>query len=119
MNKTLLFLAIIGTLLFTSCSEKVDLIGNFQETAVVYGLLDQADTLHYIKITRAFIGPGSAVDIAQIDDSSYFNQVDATVTEVLNGVVTRSWQLRDTLVDNKDTIGSFYAPFQKVYYFKT
>ncbi len=119
MNRTLLFLSIIGTFLFTSCSEKVDLIGNFQETAVVYGLLDQADTLHYIKITRAFIGPGNAVDIAQIDDSSYFDQVDATVTEVLNGVVTRSWQLRDTLVDNKDTIGSFYAPFQKVYYFKT
>ena len=27
MNKTLLVLAIIGTFLFTSCSEKVDLIG--------------------------------------------------------------------------------------------
>ena len=103
----------------TSCNDKIDLIGDYQETAVVYGLLDHADSLHFIKITRAFIGPGSAVDLAQIDDSSYFNQVDATVTEVVAGVETRTWILRDTIVTNKDINGAFYAPAQKVFYFKT
>lgn len=107
------------TILFSSCSEKIDLIGNFQETAVIYGLLDQADTLHYIKITRAFIGPGDAMQIAQIADSSYFDQVDATITEELNGNVTRTWQLKDTLIQDKNTNGVFYGPIQKVYYFKT
>ncbi len=107
------------TILFSSCSEKIDLIGNFQETAVIYGLLDQADTLHYIKITRAFIGPGDAMQIAQIADSSYFDQVNATITEELNGSVTRTWQLKDTLIQDKNTNGVFYGPIQKVYYFKT
>jgi len=119
MKKGIIGSLILLTVLFSSCSEKIDLIGNFQETAVIYGLLDQADTLHYIKITRAFIGPGDAMQIAQIADSSYFDQVDATITEELNGSVTRTWQLKDTLIQDKNTNGVFYGPIQKVYYFKT
>ncbi len=116
IKRLLVFLLLIS--LF-SCNEKVDLIGDYKETAVVYGLLDHADSLHYIKITRAFIGPGSAVDIAQIEDSSYFQQVEARVTEVVGGTITRTWLLDDTIVTNKDINGAFYAPEQKVYYFKT
>lgn len=117
MKKLIIILSLaIG---LSSCNEKIDLLGDYQETAVVYGLLDHADSLHFIKITRAFIGPGSAVDLAQIPDSSYFNQVDATVTEYVGGVVTREWELRDTLVTNKEINGAFYGPEQKVYYFKT
>lgn len=117
MIKRLLFFLLLISLF--SCNEKVDLIGDYKETAVVYGLLDHADSLHYIKITRAFIGPGSAVDIAQIEDSSYFQQVEARVTEVVGGTITRTWLLDDTIVTNKDINGAFYAPEQKVYYFKT
>lgn len=102
-----------------SCNEKINYIGEFKETAVVYGLLDHADSLHYIKINRAFIGPGNAIDIAQIPDSNYFFQVDATVSEYLDGNLVRTWELRDTLLTNKDTNGLFFAPEQKVYYFKT
>jgi len=117
MRKLIVFVSLIIGL--SSCNEKIDLLGDYQETAVVYGLLDHADSLHFIKITRAFIGPGSAVDLAQIPDSSYFNQVDATVTEYVGGVATRAWELRDTLVMNKEINGAFYGPEQKVYYFKT
>ena len=119
MKKKIIGSLMLLTIVFSSCSEKIDLIGNFQETAVIYGLLDQADTLHYVKITRAFIGPGDAMQIAQIADSSYFDQVDATITEELNGSVTRTWQLKDTLIQDKNTNGVFYGPIQKVYYFKT
>lgn len=109
--------AIISTL--QSCNEDIDLIGDFTETAVVYGILDQSDSVHLIKITRAFIGPGDAIQIASNPDSSYFNSVNATVKEVINGVVTRTWILTDTTILNKDTIGIFYAPEQKVYHFNT
>ena len=109
----------LGLIVLNSCNEKIELIGDFVETAVVYGLLDQADSLHYIKINRAFIGPGNALEIAQIADSSYFTNVEATISEYLNGNLTRSWLLRDTILDNKDPNGVFYAPEQKVYYFKT
>ena len=68
---------------FNGCKDDISLIGDFKETAVIYGLLDQSETTHFIKINRAFIGPGNAYDIAQIPDSSYFQSVDATVTEWL------------------------------------
>ena len=120
IKKYLCFIFIsLGLVVLNSCNEKIKLIGDFVETAVVYGLLDQADSLHYIKINRAFIGPGNALEIAQIADSSYFTNVNATISEYLNGNLIRSWLLRDTILDNKDPNGVFYAPEQKVYYFKT
>ena len=113
-------LCALGTLcVIFSCSEKIDLIGDFKETAVVYGLLDHSDSLHFVKITRAFIGPGNAIEIAQIEDSSYFNNVEATIDELEGGNIIRTWVLKDTLIENKDTNGVFFAPNQKVYYFKT
>ena len=120
IKKYLCFIFIsLGLVVLNSCNEKIKLIGDFVETAVVYGLLDQADSLHYIKINRAFIGPGNAIEIAGVADSSYFTNVEATIYECLNGDTTRSWLLRDTILDNKDPNGDFYAPEQKVYYFKT
>lgn len=108
-------IALIGlTFSLQSCKDDIEVTGDFVETAVVYGLLDQADSIHYIKVTRAFIGPGNAYDIAQIPDSSYFASVVGTVTEVSSG---RVFTLRDTIIPNKDPNGVFYAPNQKVYYF--
>lgn len=114
----LFIFSVLTTLLF-SCNEKINYLGKFQETAIIYGLLDHADSLHYVKINRAFIGPGNALDIAQIPDSNYFDQVDATISEYLDGTLSRTWQLRDTILATKDTNGLFFAPEQKVYYFKT
>lgn len=111
---------------FQSCKEDIDLVGTYNETAVVYGLLDQSDSVHFIKITRTFIGDGvtSNIDVAGIADSSYFDSVEGTVTEFYmdaNGNPTvptgRSFALRDTVVYNKDINGIFYAPEQKLYYF--
>lgn len=102
---------------FNSCEDDIELTGEYKETAVIYGLLDQSESIHYIKINRAFIGPGNALEIAKIPDSNYFENVEAKVSEVINNVVTRVWMLDDTLLDTKEENGIFYAPTQKVYYF--
>ncbi|MDX2360928.1 MAG: hypothetical protein QNK23_08990 [Crocinitomicaceae bacterium] len=127
MKKLLLgFIAVLTLALsFQACNEDIELSGDFEETAIVYALLDQADSIHWIKITRAFIGPGNALEFAQIPDSNYFNSVTGTVTEYENvnsqgepiNPTGRVFTLRDTLVDNKDPNGVFYAPEQKLYYF--
>jgi len=113
---------VVGLFGFNSCNEDVDLTGNSVETAVVICLLNRSDTVQFIKVTRTFIGDGgtSALNIAQNPDSSYFNQVDIVVTEILaNGVVDRIFPCHDTLIENKDVNGVFYAPEQKVYVFYT
>ena len=112
-------LLLASILAFQSCKEEVDLIGEFEETAIVYGLLDKADSVHMIKINRAFIGPGNSIEIAAIPDSNYFENLVVTVEEYATGGLQRSWTLLDTMVDNKDENGIFYAPQQKLYYFET
>lgn len=105
-----------------ACKDDFSLNGNYQEAAIVVGILDQADSVHYIKITRSFIGDGetSSLAIAQIPDSNYFNNVAATIQEKNgNGDVIRTFTLHDTIIPNKDVNGVFYAPNQKVYVFYT
>jgi hypothetical protein len=118
-NSLLWFVASLFMFFFIACSEDIDLSPDGKETAIVNALLDQSDSIHYVRINRAFYGGTNALEIAQIPDSSYFKQVDAYVYEVANGDTLRSWKLRDTLVSNKDTNGVFFAPQQKLYYFKT
>jgi hypothetical protein len=107
------------SLLFTSCKDDIDLASSSKSSAVVYGLLNASDSVHMIKINRAFVSNGNSLEVAQIPDSNYFRNVDATVTEYINGTASgRVWTLHDTLVQNKES-GIFFAPEQKIYTFST
>ena len=103
-----------------SCREELELVTD-QNTAVIIGILNPNDNAHYIKVTRSFVGDGvtNTYDIAQIPDSSYFNQVSVKVEEILNNNVLRTFQLHDTIIQSKDTNGLFYGPEQKVSVFYT
>lgn len=110
--------------LISSCEDDIDFAGDHVETPVLFGLLDKSDSLHYVKITRTFGGSNNALEVAQIEDSSYFQDVDIKIEEWAslppNNVFTkvRTWTLRDTVLTTK-VPGAFYSPNQKVYYFKT
>jgi len=121
-NRILGLIILAGfTLGIQSCKEEITSNEAFVETAVVYGVLDIANSEHMIKITRAFIGDGvtNSNSIAANPDSSYFESVTGTVTEYINSIPGRVFDLSDTTVLNKDEDGIFYAPTQKLYYFTT
>ncbi|MCT4561467.1 MAG: hypothetical protein N4A41_08825 [Crocinitomicaceae bacterium] len=103
----------------SSCRDEINATGSYQHVPVIYGLLDQADTLHYMKINRGFVGPGNALEFSAIMDSNYFENMNAKVEELIGGNVIRSWDLRDTLLNNKDTNGVFYGPTHRLFYFST
>ncbi|MFN5418270.1 MAG: hypothetical protein ACK5B9_14530 [Flavobacteriia bacterium] len=109
---------VLFSLILGSCSEEIKPSTDGKQTAIVYALLNANDSIHYVKINRAMDASGDLSQSALIPDSSYFDQVDATVTEVIGGVVKRTWILKDTMIENKEA-GAFYYPLQKVYYFKT
>lgn len=103
----------------SSCKDKFNINGDAKESAIVYGLLDPSEEIHFIKITKAFVTSDNNLDVAAIADSSYFNSVEGTVQEYKNGIKTdRSWNLVDTLIENKKS-GVFFYPQQKMYMFKT
>ena len=103
-----------------SCSTDFSVNGAYKITPIVIGLLDQNDTAHIIKITKAFLGDDDNLIYAQNPDSNYFNSVDAWVSEInplTDEPTGRTWNLHDSIITDKSTNGVFYAPEQKVYVF--
>lgn len=124
MRKTIfliLWSLMLGTT-FTACNTEVDLYSDYKNITVVYGLLDFNQDTNYIKINKAFLGPGNALEIALIADSSeYPGKLDAKIVEYRarqsssNYVETRTLPLDTITIANKEP-GVFYSPYQKVYF---
>ena len=119
-----LFLSLITlVMLLNACSTDVDLYADYKDITVVYGLLDSDKDTNYVKINKAFLGPGNALEIAMIEDScNYPYKLDAKIVEYRatsggnNFQKTRELVLDTMTIHNKDTEGFFYAPDQLVYY---
>jgi hypothetical protein len=113
MKKLLGFSAVV--FLFSMCSTELDLLDDWKETTVVYGLLDQSLPKQYIRIQKAFLGPDNAFDMAQQYDSiNYVNQLDVRIERVYNNAVESYVTLSPDTVYNKEP-GDFYAPMYVIY----
>ncbi|GEM_PF-464893 len=117
MKKLVLFF--FASLLFFCCSTDLDINAPYKNITVIYGLLNQRDSVQFVKINKAFLGEGDAYVFSQIRDSSEFNSEDLTVKmvyKVVNGDRVASFPLLDSVVTNREP-GLFYGPEQTVYYF--
>jgi len=88
MSKIILGIFSFLILLTTSCKNELDLNAPYKEIMVVYGLLDANDSVHYIKVNRAFTTENqSAYEIAKITDSLYYDSIKVELTEVETGKI--------------------------------
>lgn len=122
MKFSKILLAFVALLAFaSSCKKDFSVNADWKDITVVYGLLSQNDSgnMHYLKITKAFLGPGNALAYAKISDSSNYKPADLSVDiNEFNeyGQFTRSITFRDTTITTKDTLNAiFYGPDQIVY----
>ena len=107
----------LSALLF-SCNKELNVNADWKDITVVYGLLDQQDTIHYFKITKAFLGPGDAMQFAKIADSSnYPDKLDVTL-EAWEGSLLKLSYVCDTVTIHDKEAGDsiFYYPDQLMYY---
>jgi hypothetical protein len=100
----------------TSCSTEFDLNAPYDEITIVYGLLNQAEDTHLVSINKSFLGNGNAYEFAQVSDSSEYTGLSATVTEILDGQVSRTWILQDSAIENKEE-GQWYNDNVTAYFF--
>lgn len=101
---------------FNACSTDVDLYADYKDITIVYGVLDADADTNFVKINKAFLGPGDATHISQIPDSSnYPGKLDARIVEYVNGDINRELILDTITIHDKDS-GDFYAPNQLLYY---
>ena len=109
-------------MLFNACSTDVDLYADYKDITVVYGLLDSGADTNFIKINKAFLGPGNALEIAQVADSNnYPDKLNARLVEYRATASGTHYQQTgvfplDTITVHNKEYGVFYAPDQLVYY---
>ena len=115
-------LAAIFTLGLTRCTTDVDLTAPYVSIPVVFGLLDAEADTQWVRINRTWLGDGDQTQIALISDSSEYetSRLSTRFVEVDNNDnVTKVFELKDTLLQNKDEDGVFFAPEHQAYYVAT
>lgn len=112
MKKNLGVLFFLSIVLLSACSTDLDVTGDWKETMVVYGLLDQNQPKQYIKINKAFLGQGNALEYAQVKDSVQFaNALTVTLKRIKNGSEIASYNLTQDNTIPKNS-GTFYSGSQ-------
>ncbi|MEW6469501.1 MAG: hypothetical protein AB1458_11275 [Bacteroidota bacterium] len=115
MRTKFLLGALTAGLIFSSCSNDFDVTEEWKETMVIVGLLNQSDSVQYIKINKAYLGEGDALVMGGVYDSiNYANSLTVVLNEITNNVVTNSF----TLVRDTGTVkpaGIFAYPNQVLY----
>ena len=101
-----------------SCKKDFSVNADWKDITIVYGLISQNDSVHYLKITKAFLGPGNALSYAKISDSSNYRPGELDVRlEEWDATSFRTSILFDTVTLHEKEPGDsiFYFPEQLVY----
>lgn len=116
MKKILILIFILPTIfIFTRCETEFDIIADYEEITIVFGLLNQNDSITYLKINKAFLGEGNALVWAKNpDSSSYGNSLDVKMEEWKNENIYRTFEFETADIHDKDS-GLFYYPDQVLY----
>ena len=78
-------MAFLTAILFYGCSTDFDLTTDWQDIPVVYGLIDANDSVHYVRIQKAYLLEGNALDAALINDSIYYKDSLNVVLKAVSG----------------------------------
>ena len=112
-----LSILLITILVSSSCSNEVDINDDYKEISIVYGLLDQSESRHFVKLTKAFQTEGNVYLAAADQANSQYdpNDVEMWLEEYsINGGYIKSIPMDTVLITKKDS-GAFYFPNQLVY----
>lgn len=82
-------IAVLFITLFAGCKQDFDITANYKELPVVYGLLNQQDNVHYVRIQKGYLIDGNANLAAGVIDSIYYtDSLIVKLVPYLNGSVS-------------------------------
>src|SRR6185312_9028695 len=115
MIKKLIYIFFVAfiTVAFVRCKNDVKILAPYKDIPVVYGLLDQNDTVHYIRINKAYEGVGNALTMAQQYDS--INYPAGTLSVQLQDASQNTTTTLDTTSAIPVSVGVFSYPYQVLY----
>ncbi len=103
-------------LLSGACKNELDILDNYHSELVLYGILNPADTVHYIRVSKVFIGEGNALVAAQNQDSIGFSPgtMQVKIEQWKNGVLQNTYLLTEDRTIPRDS-GVFVYPYQVLF----
>lgn len=120
MKRLFLIIAFIA-LVFSSCSNKVNLYSDEGDTTVVYAMLDPGLDTNYFKITHSFIGNANELSHNYEASNYEYDEIDVTLTGVFEGSsATQTIALDTTSIwIPYDENAQFYSGCWQRYYYTT
>ncbi len=111
MKKLLYLFAIV--LALSGCETDIDVIGEYKDITVVYGLLNQNNAEHTLRIQKAFLGQASAIEMSKYADSIYYDttKIDVRLVDSDNN----EYLFSPVLVEKKDSGGFYYGEKEVLY----
>lgn len=119
--QSLLLISSITSLM--ACNDKLKIAAPYKNITVVYGLLNKADTAHYIRIQKAYMDENqSAIEMAKVSDSNFYRSLNVVIKEYTSGgsLVTTIPLIKVDLANEgypKDS-GAFFETPNYAYKFK-
>lgn len=98
---------------FSSCETDFDVNASYKDITIVYGILDPSRQTQYVRINKAYLGQGDALQYAQIADSITYDTaiIFAKIDELKGDAVQQSIFLKPRWIQRSDDPGSpFYNP---------
>ena len=87
-------LCVLACGFFTACDNELEVAADWKEIPIIYGVLDPTDEVNYVRIQRAYLDKNTgALTFTSILDSIYFDTLDVSITEFLNGVEKNTYSL--------------------------
>lgn len=95
---------LLSGVLFYGCETDFDVIAPYKEVMVIDGLINVLDSVHAVRISKAYLGEGNALVMAQQNDSiNYGDVLDVKMQRIVNNSVTETFSLSRTEYNDKDT----------------
>jgi hypothetical protein len=114
----LLLFSTLVIILLSSCETEVELLAPYDETPVIYGVLDYTADTQFVRINKTFLGPGNPNQYTGIKDSVEYDPAD--VVAVINKYDDNRNLLSTITLDSIDRPsrdpGIFYSEDVRFYY---
>ena len=105
------FLIFITITSFFSCETDFDMNAEYKDITIVYGLLNQNETTHYVKINRAFLGTDNTIALAQDPMTiSYGDSLEVTIEEWKGNYWQRTITMDTVHIKREPSSSPFYNP---------
>ena len=112
--KKLFFIVTTLIIIFNSCSTDFEVNAPWEDKTIIFGLLDQSDSVQYVKINKAFLGKDDAYNMAAVSDSFNYSNLNVSLQRFRNDELVQTILLEPTNEIVKDT-GIFATDNNLVY----